>query len=159
MCVLFLEGQKKSREAEENKKLVDWRIKTFGNTNLTWAELFDSSIVVWSVDWQEILKPGNFWVRVATSCTEHGGGPGTLYHFQLGAHVYGGEPRGKLVLWNRTQLYSYIQQGTQKRLSLSFFFRPNKLYSTMTALTLLTIGLECVLSIVSTNTVTYNFIF
>ena len=93
---------------------------------VTWAELFDSSIVIGRVDWQEILEPGNFWVRITASGTEHGGRPRTLHHFQLGTHVYGGEPRGQLVLWkdqihklnivDNTHIFSVVTQtsGSQR---------------------------------------------
>lgn len=64
----------------------------------TWSELLDASIVVGGVDGQEIFEPGDIWVRVAAGGTEHGGRASSLYHFQLGAHVNGGETSRQLVL-------------------------------------------------------------
>lgn len=67
---------------------------------ITWSKLFDASVVVTRVDWEEVFEPGNVWVGVPASSTEHGGGTGALDHLELRAHVYGGETCGQLILWN-----------------------------------------------------------
>lgn len=76
-------------------------------------------MVIGRVDGQEILEPGNFWVRVAAGSAEHGGGPRALHHLELGAHVYGGEPRGQLVLWKRRD--TGVKRGSRPQLISSVF--------------------------------------
>lgn len=67
---------------------------------ITWSELFDAAVVVTGVDREEVFEPGNVWVGVTASSTEHGGGTSALHHLELGAHIYGGETWGQLILWN-----------------------------------------------------------
>ena len=71
-------------------------------------------MVVGGVDGEEVFEPGDVGVGVAAGGTEHGGGARSLHHFQLWAHVYGGEPRGQLVLWKEMrEVGAEVRQGEE----------------------------------------------
>lgn len=74
---------------------------SFQQRKPTWSELFNASVVVGGVDREEVFEPGDVRVGVTTGSTKHGGSARSLHHFQLWAHVYGGETSGQLVLWRQ----------------------------------------------------------
>lgn len=95
-------------KGEQERRLPDlW--SEFHQRKPTWSELFNASIVVGGVDWEEVFEPGDVRVWVATSGTEHGGSACSLHHFQLWAHVYGGEARGQLVLWRQRRMGAEVR--------------------------------------------------
>ncbi len=96
---------------------------------LTWTKLFDSPIAV-DVYRQEVLEPSDLWVRVPTGSTEHRGCSCSLNHFQLRAHVYGGEAMRNLVFCNKNNK-KQVKLGAKK--GIIYKIRIMILNNTMTA--------------------------
>lgn len=77
--------------------------------------MLDAAVAAADVHGEEVFKPGDLRVGVPAGGAQHGGRARPLHHFQLGAHVDGGEPVRNLVLCNKGGGYRVKMVGWRDR--------------------------------------------